>query len=260
MTVTTTDLRKPANRRPARRMTAMLAALTIVLVACSTSPGTDMPNYRTDRPTYQPNSDLTEQSYATTDQVLAAVAAAQQTQVLSDVAAAQLATYGTNSEPGPSKRAPSIASTSVRHTLQLSSAQCSANALTATQKARSKWWSMGIHVRRCGRPPLSASPQSVVGRCGYSPRAAARRPICNIRDYATHGPDPDCDVFHLAAVNEIRKLHPQLVVTASLAGHTLANGQLANDLPMAGCLGVNIPEAGSARHSRGDTRGPPELG
>ena len=60
MTVTTTDLRRPANRRPARRMTAMLAALTIVLVACSTSPGTDMPNYRTDRPTYQPNSDLTD--------------------------------------------------------------------------------------------------------------------------------------------------------------------------------------------------------
>ena len=55
MTVTTTDLRKPANRRPARRMTAMLAALTIVLVACSTSPGTDMPTYRTDRPTYQAN-------------------------------------------------------------------------------------------------------------------------------------------------------------------------------------------------------------
>ena len=99
MTVTTTDLRKPANRRPARRMTAMLAALTIVLVACSTSPGTDMPNYRTDRPTYQPNSDLTKQSYATTDQVLAAVAAAQQTQVLSDVAAAQLAT----SQPTPNR-------------------------------------------------------------------------------------------------------------------------------------------------------------
>jgi thiol:disulfide interchange protein len=100
MTVTTTDLRKPANRRPARRMTAMLAALTIVLAACSTSGGTDMPNYRTDRPTYNPNSDLTAQSYATTDQVLAAVAAAQQTQVLSDVAAAQLATYGTQLRTG----------------------------------------------------------------------------------------------------------------------------------------------------------------
>src|SRR4051794_3193817 len=87
-------------------MTTMLAALMIVLVACSTSPGTDMPTYRTDRPTYRPNEDLTHQSYATTDQVLAAVAAAQQTQVLSDVAAAQLATYAAQIRAGTAEDGP----------------------------------------------------------------------------------------------------------------------------------------------------------
>ena len=33
-------------------------------------------------------------------------------------------------------------------------------------------------------------------------------------------------MFHSAAVDEIRKLHPQLVVTASHAGHPLANGDM----------------------------------
>src|SRR4051812_20252315 len=113
MIVTTTGLRKPANRRPARRMTrrsarrmtVMLAALTIVLVACSTSLGTDMPTFRTDRPTYDPNkptnSYLTEQSYATPDQVLAAVAAAEQIQVLSDAAAAHLVELSKPHQDGP---------------------------------------------------------------------------------------------------------------------------------------------------------------
>src|SRR6185312_8099087 len=88
MTVTTADSCKPPNRRRALRMGVMLAALTLASVACSTSRGTDMPGYQT---AGAAATDLTTQSYATTDQVLAAVAAAQQTQALSDAAAEQLA-------------------------------------------------------------------------------------------------------------------------------------------------------------------------
>jgi hypothetical protein len=226
MTVTTTDLRKPANRRPARRMTAMLAALTIVLAACSTSGGTDMPNYRTDRPTYNPNSDLTAQSYATTDQVLAAVAAAQQTQVLSDVAAAQLATYGTQLrtgtfDDGPEHcfdERPTSAATIVGTTL----GECAYGDPKGTKQ---------MVVYGDSRAPMWAPTlERVAAISGWQVRVFGKDgcPAADLQyqDYATHGPYPDCDVFHLAAVDEIRKLHPQLVITVSLAGHTLANGDM----------------------------------
>src|SRR5262249_47697844 len=63
---------------------AILALLGTVVTACSSSHGTDIPAYQT-------ASDLAPQTYATTAQVLAAVAAAQQTQSLSNNAAAHLA-------------------------------------------------------------------------------------------------------------------------------------------------------------------------
>jgi len=41
----------------------------------------------------------------------------------------------------------------------------------------------------------------------------------------TKAPDTDCDAFHTAAIEAIRKLKPQLIITASHAGHKLTNGE-----------------------------------
>jgi hypothetical protein len=226
MTVTTTDVRKPANRRPARRMTAMLAALTMVLAACSTSRGTDMPDYRTDRPTYHPNSDLTEQSYATTDQVLAAVAAAQQTQVLSDVAAAQLATYGTQLRTGTFDDGPEHCFDSKKP--QTPAAPMDTTVLGECAYGDPKGTKQMVIYGDSRAPMWAATLERVAAISGWQVRVFARGgcPAADLQyqDITSKAPDQDCDTFHLTAVNEIRKLHPQLVITASHAGHTLANG------------------------------------
>jgi hypothetical protein len=222
MTVTTTDLRKPANRRPARRMTAMLAALTIALVACS--PGTDMPTYRTDRPTYDPNkpatSYLAEQSYATPDQVLAAVAAAQQTQVVSDVAAAHLAELSKPHQDGPEicfdQRQTHVTTTDTMF------GECAYGDPNGTKQM--------VLYGDSRAPMWAATLERVAAISGWQMRVFAKGgcPAADLQyqNNETHAPDPGCDTFHSAAVDEIRKLHPQLVVTASYSGHTLANGDM----------------------------------
>jgi hypothetical protein len=203
-------------------MTAMLAILTIVLVACSTSPGTDMPTYRTDRPTYDPNkpatSYLTEQSYATTDQVLAAVAATQQTQVVSDVVAAHLAELSKPHQDGPEicfdERQTHVTTTDTMF------GECAYGDPNGTK-----------HMVLYGdsRAPMwAATLERVAAISGWQLRVFAKGgcPAADLQyqNAETHAPDPDCDTFHSTAVDEIRKLHPQLVVTASGAGHRLANG------------------------------------
>jgi hypothetical protein len=226
MTVTTTDLRKPANRRAARHMTAMLAALTIVLVACSTFRGTDMPTDRTDRPTYRANEDLTQQTYATTEQVLAAVAAAQQTQVLPDVAAKQLATYSDYRDPD--------------RTFQSGPEHCFDTRQTHVTTPNTTFGECAYgdpngtkHMVVYGdshAPMWAATLERVAAISGWQVRVFAKGGCqaadLQYQDNVTHAPDSDCDTFHSTAVDEIRKLHPQLVITASGAGNKLANGDV----------------------------------
>jgi hypothetical protein len=170
---------------------------------------------------------LTEQSYATTDQVLAAVAAAQQTQVLSDVAAAQLATYGTQLrtgtfDEGPEQcfdKRPTHAATIFDNTMF---GECAYGDPKGTKQmviygdSRASMWA----------PTL----ERVAAISGWQVRVFSRGgcPAADLQyqDTNAKAADQDCDTFHSTAVNEIRKLHPQLVITASHAGHTLANGDM----------------------------------
>jgi hypothetical protein len=205
-------------------MTALLAALTIVLAACSS--GTDMPTYRSDRPTYQSNADLTQQRYATTDQVLAAVAAAEQVQVLPDVAAEQLETMRAAErtetfEEGPQhcfdKRQTPV---TARTTTEATFGECAYGDPKGTKQ---------MVVYGDSRAPMwGATLERVAAISGWQVRVFAMGgcPAADLRyrDYVTQVAFSDCDMFHSAAVDEIRKLHPQLVVTASQSGHTLANG------------------------------------
>lgn len=219
MTVTTTDLREPANPRASRRTTAMLAALTTVLVACSTSPVTDMPAYLSNEPTA---SDSTERSYAsyaypTTDQVLAAVAAAQHTHVLSDVAAAQLATMSEtsdNPEHCLDQRQTNVA------TINTMFGECAYGDPNGMKQ---------IVLYGDSRAPMwAATLERVAAISGWQVRVFAKGgcpgPELQYQNNQTKALDSDCDTFHSTAVEEIRKLHPQLVIATSHARHRLANG------------------------------------
>ena len=222
MTVTTIDLRKPAHPPPGRRVSAMLAVLAIALAACSTSPGTNAPTNRTDFvPAYDPNgqksSFLGGQRYATTDQVLAAVAAAQQTEVLSDAAAKHLVELSRPHKDGPEEcfdeRKTSVTTTDT----QLG--ECAYGDPKGTKL---------MALFGDSRAPMwAATLERVAAITGWQLRVFARGGCppgdAQYQNNITHAPDPQCDTFHKAAVDEILKLHPQLVVTTSNF-HDLANG------------------------------------
>jgi len=217
MTVTTADSRKPPNRRRALRMGVMLAALTLVSVACSTSRGTDMPGYQT---AGAAASDLTTQSYATTDQVLAAVAAAQQTQALPDAAAEQLAALS----QGKTKDGPEHCFDERQTAAPIPETmfgECAYGDPKGTKQM--------VLYGDSRAPMWAATLERVAAVTGWQVRVFAKGgcPVADLRyqNNETHAPDPDCDKFGSAVVDEIRKLHPQLVVTASHAGHRLANGE-----------------------------------
>jgi hypothetical protein len=77
-------------------------------------------------------------------------------------------------------------------------------------------------------PMWAATLERVAAITGWQVRLFARGgcPPADLQyqNNETHAPDPQCDRFRSAAIDEIRKLHPQLIVTTSYAGHTLANG------------------------------------
>ncbi len=212
MTVTTTNLRTPANRRPARRVTAVLAALTTVVAACSASPATDVP-------TYQTTSNFAEERYATTSEVLAAVAAAQQLQVLPEGAAQHLAAI-TNEAGGPEqcfdKRAADVA---IHNALF---GECTYGSRNGTKTM--------VLFGDSRAPMWAATLERVAAVTGWQLRVFAKGgcPAAELQyqNNETKAHDTDCDTFHSIAVDKINELHPQLVITTSQVGHKLANGEL----------------------------------
>jgi hypothetical protein len=223
---TMADLWNLAYGRGARRMTTTLATLTVALVACSTSVGTDMPTYRTDRPTYDPNkpassssSYLTKQKYATTEQVIAAVVAAQQTQALSDVAAKHLVDLSKPHQDGPEICFD-------EHQTHVTTSDTMLGECAYGDPNGTKHMALFGDSRA---PMWAATLERVAAITGWQVRVFAKGgcPVADLeyQNNETQAPDPECNTFHSAAIEEIRKLHPQLVVTASHAGHTLANGE-----------------------------------
>ena len=223
---TISDLFRQAHGPGARRMTTMLATLMVALVACSTSVGTDMPTYRTDRPTYDPNqpassssSYLTKQKYATTEQVLAAVEAAQQTHALSDAAAKHLVDLSKPHQDGPE------ICFDERQTHVTTSDTMLGECAYGDPNGKKLMALFGD-----SRAPMwAATLERVAAISGWQVRVFAKGgcPVADLeyQNNETHAPDPECNTFRSAAIDEIGKLHPQLVVMASHAGHTLANGE-----------------------------------
>lgn len=221
-----TVLRKLTHRRRARWVAPAISVLTIVLTSCSTYGGTDIPAYQSNEAVAGPAvSGLATQSYATTDEVLAAVAAAQQTQELSDVAAQQLARLSQGQiQDGPEncfdRREMNAAIPDTTF------GECAYGDPVGTKQ---------MVIYGDSRAPMWASSlERVAANSGWQLRVFAKGgcPIADLpfQNNETNAPDPDCDAFRSAAVDEIRRLQPQLVVTASHAGHRLANGEMPTTL------------------------------
>jgi SGNH domain (fused to AT3 domains) len=223
MNATSTAVRKPAYRRPGRQVAVMAAVLAIALTACSPSAGTGTPTYRTDwSAPFDPNgaktSDLAGRQYATTDQVLAAVEAAQHTEVLSDDAAAHLVELSK-----PHKDGPEICFD--EHKVEVKTTDTMLGQCAYGDPKGTKLMALLGDSRG---PMWAATLERVAAVTGWQLRVFARGgcPPADLQyqSNTTHTPDPQCATFHAAAVEEIRKLHPQLVVTASNQ-HTLASGE-----------------------------------
>jgi hypothetical protein len=200
----------------------MLAVLTTVVAACSTSAGTDIPAYQSKGASPGTQTvDLTKQKYATTSEVLAAVAAAQETKELPDAAAQQLATL---SQGGPSN------SDGPEHCFDKHDTgspvpdsmfgECAYGDLKGAKQM--------VLYGDSRAPMWAATLERVAAITGWKVRVFAKGgcPVADLQyqNNETHAHDEDCDKFRAAAVDAIHNLHPQLVVMASHAGHRLVSG------------------------------------
>ncbi len=214
------------NQLPRRRWVwaALFAVLAVASGACSTSSDTNTPAYATDfKPAYDPNgprgSYLGEQKYATTEQVLQAVAAAQQTEALSDAAAAHLVELSRPHQDGPQE------CFDEREMHPTTDDTILGNCAYGDPKGTKQMVIFGD-----SRAPMWASTlERVAAITGWQVRLFSRGgcppPDLPYRSNITQTPDPQCDEFHKTAVEEIRKLNPQLVV-ATGNHHTLATGEM----------------------------------
>ena len=211
--------------RICRRRGGLGVLATAVLVAastgCSSYSSTDMPTYHSDDSAAGAlNAQLTTQSYATTDEVLAAVAAAQQAKDLSDNAAQQLVALSQGEvQDGPEncfdKREASVVIPGATFGECAYGDPAGTNQMVMYGDSRAPMWASTL--------------ERVAAVNGWQLRVYAKGgcPVVDLplQNNETRAPDPDCDAFRTAAVEEIRKAKPQLVVTASHAGHRLADGE-----------------------------------
>ncbi|WP_081529038.1 SGNH hydrolase domain-containing protein [Mycolicibacterium vaccae] len=217
-----------SGRRRRGRLTPLLAGVVVALAACSSSGGgSDMPAYQSEQnPAESASSDLSTQTYATTAEVLEAVTAAQSTQALPPgaseqlVAMSQVARSNSNAEEaGPEKCFDKL---DIRSSAAYTSlGDCAYGDPNGTKlmviygDSRAQMWVNTL--------------ERVSATTGWKVRLFAQGgcPVADLqfRDNRTGVPDAACDEFHATAIEEINKLHPQLVITASNVGHKLANGE-----------------------------------
>ncbi|WP_019972186.1 SGNH hydrolase domain-containing protein [Mycobacterium sp. 141] len=210
-------------RRSVRRVATALAVLAVALTACSgrgSDPNIDLSELQSDGTGSTP---LTNQTYATTDQVLAAVAAAQQTQTLPETASEQLVKI--TQQPSDylnggadycfDRREVAAPAVELREFGECAYGDHDGGKLMVLfGDSRGETWSSAL--------------ERVAAVTGWKLRIFDKHscPVADLplRNLETGSPDADCDTFRAAAIDAIRELKPQLVVTASHAGARLANG------------------------------------
>ena len=205
-----------ATRRAVRRMSAMLSALAISLLACSTPPANVSQRHE--------NTPLASGSYATTAQVLEAVKAAEQLQTLSDTVAASLREsddgggasgcfdrLDTHKPAGLDAHKPAS---------DIIFGECASGDPNGTKLmvifGDSRAWM------------FSAPLELIAAKSGWKLRVFGFGG-CEV-DYLeflsdqTNAPNKECDAFRSAAISQIRAFHPNLVITTSAGDHRLADG------------------------------------
>jgi hypothetical protein len=201
----------PPTRRAVRRVSAMLSAVAISLLACTTPPA-DV----SQRPEVA-SRPLASRSYATTAQVLDAVKAARDIQTLPAAAAAQL-TKIKSADPTDARHAfdcqdskPAVPS---NHFGECTFGDPHGTKLMVTYgDSQADMWAAAL--------------EGVAAKHGWKLREftldGCPAPDLHFLSYTTRTPNQDCDKFHDAAPQAIRELHPDVVILTSM-GDLLLDG------------------------------------
>ena len=207
--------KNPSTRRAARRMAAVLSALAISLLACS-SPSANVSQKQAKTPSG-------DESYATNAQVLDAVKAAQQAQTVSGTVAASLQQPDgggasdcfdrLDTHKPPELQAHQPAS-------DIEFGECAYGAQDGTKlmvmygDSRAEMWSAPLEI--------------IAEKAGWKLRVFGFGG-CEVEDLEilsnqTNAPYKDCDVFRSSAIAEIKALHPNLVIATSAGDKRLLDG------------------------------------
>jgi SGNH domain (fused to AT3 domains) len=210
--------KNPATRRAVRRMAAIISALAISLLACSTSPANVSQRHEN-----TPDTPLASQSNATTAQVLEAVKAAEQLQTLSDkVAASLVKSDGAGASDCFDRldtHEPAVLKTH-QPASDIIFGECASGDPNGTK--------LMVIFGDSRAYMFSAPLQLIAAKNGWTLRVFSFGG-CEVDDLQflsaeTNAPNKECDVFRSAAISQIRALHPNLVITTSAGDHFLADG------------------------------------
>jgi hypothetical protein len=220
--------RKRATRRAVRRVSAMLSALAISLLACSTPPANVSQSHE--------NTASASESYATTAQVLQAVKAAEQVQTLSDSVAASLQ----KSDDGAIASGAAAEAGSGTDCVD----RLDTHKPAILEKHQNKW---DIFFGECAsgdregtklmvifgdsRAAMFSAPlERIAAKSGWKLRVFGFGG-CELADVEylsseTNAPNKECDEFRSAAISQMQALHPNLVIITSAGDHKLADGNM----------------------------------
>jgi hypothetical protein len=209
--------RNRATRRAVRRVSAMLSALAISLLACSTPPANVSQSHE--------NTPSDSESYATTAQVLQAVKAAEQVQTLPDALAASLRQADTD-EGGASgcfdrldTHKPAVLETH-QPASDITFGECASGDQNGTK--------LMVMLGDSRADMFSAPLELIAAKAGWKLRVFAFSG-CQVADLEfssleTNAPNKECGAFRSAAINQIGALHPNLVIITSAGDQRLADG------------------------------------
>jgi hypothetical protein len=208
--------KNPATRRAVLRMSAVLSALAISLLACSTPFAKVFQRHE--------NTPLAGGSYATTAQVVEAVKAAEQVQTLSDTVAASLRKSDNGGGASGCFDRLDTHKPAVLEAHQpaddIGFGECASGDRHGTKLmvifGDSRAWMFGAPLER------------IAAKAGWKLRVFGFGG-CEVADLEywsseTNAPNKECDAFRSAAISQIRALHPNLVITTSAGDHRLADG------------------------------------
>jgi hypothetical protein len=206
MNVAMTESNNPATQRAVRRMTAMLSALAISLLACTPAETSDMPE-----------ASSANSSYPAAAQVLEAVKAAEQLHTLPDAVAAALSKRDDGGAKNCFDRLETHNPTTADHFGECAYGDQHGTKLMVMYGDSRAWM-------------FSAPLEQIAAKNGWKLRVYGFGG-CSVADLQfmsdeTNTPNKECDTFRSAAIPQIQALHPNLVITTSGGDYRLPDGSL----------------------------------